>query len=180
MSRSRVPSRVDDARRRRDGSALVEFGLIAPPFFLMLFAVLELAMVFTLDSVLENATIQTGRLVRTGQAEAQNFDDEDFKNALCQRMSVFAGDCAARAKIDVRVVGNFAKPFAEVTMPADGADPYNGGQPGELILVTVWYRQPVITPFLNKAMTGSGRQAVLTATTAFRNEPWGTPAPLQG
>ena len=36
----------------------------------MLFAVLEMALIFTVDSVLDNAAVETGRLVRTGQATA--------------------------------------------------------------------------------------------------------------
>ena len=56
--------------RSRDGSAAVEFALVALPFCFMIFAILEVVLIFTLDSVLENAAINTGRLVRTGQAEA--------------------------------------------------------------------------------------------------------------
>ena len=57
--------------RNRDGSAAVEFGLVVLPFCVMIFAILEVALIFTLDSVLENAAIGTGRLVRTGQGSAQ-------------------------------------------------------------------------------------------------------------
>ena len=47
------------------------------------------------------------------------------------------------------------------------------------MLVTVWYSQTVLTPFLDQAVSQSGYKAVLTATTAFRNEPWGgTPTPI--
>lgn len=172
--------RLQRRRRSRDGSAAVEFAMIALPFFMMLFAIFELATVITLDSVLENATIQTGRLVRTGQAESQGFDGVKFKQALCERMNVFRPDCANRARVDVRVVDNFANPIPPVEQPTGETDPYNGGEPGELMLVTVWYRQPVLTPFLSKGTSGSGRETVLTATTAFRNEPWGTPTPLAG
>ena len=43
-------------RRNRRGSAAVEFALVAPIFFGLLFAILELAMVFFASQVLETVT----------------------------------------------------------------------------------------------------------------------------
>ena len=72
------------------------------------------------DSVLENATIETGRLVRTGQASAQSMTAGTFKTALCSRMSIFSGDCESNATIDVRVIPQFNNP----TLP----DPLGGAE----------------------------------------------------
>jgi Flp pilus assembly protein TadG len=161
--------------RDRDGSAAVELGMIAIPFCMMIFAVLELGMVFVLDSVLENATIETGRLVRTGQATAESMTAATFKTRLCGRMSIFQGDCATRATVDVRVIPQFN------TTPPDPLDSgvfnagpltYSNGQPGNLMLVRVWYRQPLLTTFLAQGLSRLHDGAtILTATTAFRNEP---------
>lgn len=149
--------------------------MVALPFILMMFAILELGLVFVTDSVLENATIETGRLVRTGQASAQSMTAATFKTSLCGRMSVFAPDCATRATIDVRVIPQFA------TTPPDPMDSgtfnagiltYNNGSPGDLVLVRVWYRQPLLTTFLAQGLSRmNDGAAMLTATTAFRNEP---------
>lgn len=167
--------------RNRDGSAAIEFAFVALPFFLMIFAILEVALIFTLDSVLENAAIATGRLVRTGQASAQGMTAAEFKTQLCSRMSIFSGGCEANATVDVRVIPQFN------TNPPDplaggGFDPggltYDNGNPGNLILVRVWYKHPLVTSFLSQGLSSIGdRTAVLTATTAFRNEPAGGGAP---
>jgi Flp pilus assembly protein TadG len=161
--------------RSTDGSAAVEFGMVALPFILMVFAILELGLVFVTDSVLENATIETGRLVRTGQASAQSMTAATFKTSLCGRMSIFSADCASRATVDVRVIPQFA------TTPPDpmsggtfnnGVLTYSNGVPGDLILVRVWYRQPLLTTFLGQGLSRmNDGAAMLTATTAFRNEP---------
>lgn len=161
--------------RAREGSAAVEFGMVALPFCLMMFAILELGMVFVTDSILENATIETGRLVRTGQASAQSMTEEQFKASLCGRMSIFAGDCDARAVIDVRTIPQFATtppdPTAGGTFDADTLT-YTTGDPGDLVLVRVWYRQPLITTFMAQGLSRLNDGAtLLTATTAFRNEP---------
>jgi len=158
-----------------DGSAAIEFGVLAFPFLLMVFAILELCLVFVLDSVLDSATAQTGRLVRTGQASAASMSAEQFKTSLCSRMSIFSADCADRVTIDVREIPQFA--IVPPDPMADGSfDPtsltYTNGDPGDLILVRVWYRHPLITTFLAQGLSRLNDGTVrLTATTAFRNEP---------
>ena len=161
--------------RATEGSAAVEFGMVALPFLMMMFAILELGLVFVTDSVLENATIETGRLVRTGQASAQSMTAETFKSSLCGRMSIFAADCATRATVDVRVIPQFATtppdPMAGGTFN-NGVLTYSNGAPGNLMLVRVWYRQPLLTTFLAQGLSRmNDGAAILTATTAFRNEP---------
>lgn len=166
---------VSSLLRASDGSAAVEFGMVALPFVLMVFSILELGLVFVTDSVLENATIDTGRLVRTGQASAQSMNAETFKTSLCGRMSIFAPDCTARATVDVRVIPQFATtppdPMAGGTFD-EGVLSYSNGAPGDLVLVRVWYRQPLVTTFLAQGLSRlNDGTAMLTATTAFRNEP---------
>lgn len=161
--------------RASDGSAAVEFGMVALPFILMVFAILEIGIVFVTDSVLENATIETGRLVRTGQASAQSMTAATFKTSLCGRMSIFSADCASRATVDVRVIPQFATtppdPMSGGTFN-DGVLTYSNGVPGDLVLVRVWYRQPLLTTFLGQGLSRmNDGAAMLTATTAFRNEP---------
>ena len=50
-------------RRNRRGSAAVEFALVAPLFFGLLFAIIELAMVFFASQVLETATQDSARMM---------------------------------------------------------------------------------------------------------------------
>jgi Flp pilus assembly protein TadG len=178
----RAPGPVGRGRRLRrgflraqDGSTAVEFAFVVFPFCFMVFSILEVALIFTVNSVLENATIETGRLVRTGQASAANMGAVEFKNRLCSRMSIFAGDCAERASIDVRVIPQFD---AEPPDPTNGGefDPsgltYANGLPGDLILVRVWYKHPLVTAFLAQGLSRlPDGTTLLMATTAFRNEP---------
>lgn len=161
--------------RASGGSTAVEFGMVGLPFVLIVFAILEIGIVFVTDSILENAAIETGRLVRTGRASAQSMTAATFKTSLCGRMSIFSADCATRAYVDVRVLPQFTTtppdPMAGGTFNT-GALTYNNGAPGDLILVRVWYRQPLVTTFLAQGLSRlNDGAAMLTATTAFRNEP---------
>ena len=151
--------------------------MVATPFFFMIFAVLELGLVFLIDSTLENAVLTASRLVRTGQADTGNISSAQFKTALCAEMSVFQGDCATRADVDVRVMPRFsdgipASPIRDGVMNT-GDLQYSRGDPGDLMLVRVWYSQPLVTPFMQQAMSrlNSGA-AVISVATAFRNEPY--------
>lgn len=165
------------SRPRREGAAALEFALVATPFFFLLFAIMELALVFVLDSVLENATLNASRLVRTGRADQENISAGAFKAALCGQMGVLAANCEARTDIDVRVVPQFRNVVPPDPLAGGDLDQnvltYLPGQPGDLVLVRVWYSQPLATPFLSRAVSrlNSG-DAVLTAATAFRNEPY--------
>lgn len=172
---ARARNRLRRFARAEDGSVAVEFAFVVFPFFFMVFAILEVALIFTVNSVLENATIETGRLVRTGQASAANMGAVEFKNRLCARMSIFAGECDTRATIDVRVIPQFD---AVPPDPTSGGefDPsgltYANGLPGDLILVRVWYKHPLITAFLAQGLSRMpDGTTLLMSTTAFRNEP---------
>lgn len=164
-------------RSRREGATAVEFAIVAVPFFFVIFAILELGVIFLVDSTLESAIQQAGRLVRTGQAQGGAISEAQFRTAMCGAMSVFEGDCEERAVIDVRVIPQFRdpnppNPLANGELDATEAE-FDPGEAGDLMLVRVWYQQPVITPMLSRAMTrlDSG-DAVISVTTAFRNEPF--------
>lgn len=55
-------------RRSGAGSAAVEFALVAPLFFALLFAIIETGMVFFANQVLETVTQDSARIIQTGQA----------------------------------------------------------------------------------------------------------------
>jgi Flp pilus assembly protein TadG len=173
--RPRHPVRAG-ARKAREGAAAVEFAMVALPFFILLYSLIELGLVFMIDAVAENAVVEATRLIRTGQAQQQGFDADKFKTAFCSNMSAFQSDCASRTTIDVRVVTSFAAADDDIDADGDGVpdkDSYNGGTADDLILVRIWYRQPMVAPSLTQAVTSGGTgEVVISSTAAFRNEPW--------
>ncbi len=164
-------------RAARDGATAVEFAMVAFPFFFMMFAILELGRVFVLTSTLENAAMDAGRQIRTGQVQTAGGTAATFKTAMCQRMGIFAGDCQSRLTIDVRVLPQFTNPNVPDPM-ADGTFRTNNltfqpGGPESIILVRSWWRQSLFTPFMAAGLSRLGDgQVVVTSATAFRNEPY--------
>ena len=91
-----VVKRLRSFRRSQDGSAAVEFAMIAPIFFALIFAVIETGLVFMAGQVLETGVEDGARLVYTSQTTSAT----DFKSAICSRVSVLM-DCT-KLDIDVR------------------------------------------------------------------------------
>ncbi len=64
--------RVRRFARAEDGATAVEFALVATPFVALLIAILETALVFFAQQVLQTAATQSARLIMTGQAQTAN------------------------------------------------------------------------------------------------------------
>ena len=103
-------------RRNRRGSAAVEFALVAPIFFAVLFAIIELALVFFATQILETVTQDTARLIMTGQAQNASYTQAQFKNDVCSRLTVMF-DCVNGISIDVKNYPTFAA--VDITDPID-------------------------------------------------------------
>lgn len=162
--------------RNRRGSAAVEFALVAPIFFGLLFAILELAMVFFASQVLETVTQDSARVIMTGQAQNASFTQAQFKNLVCSNV-VAMFDCVNGISIDVQSYSAFAS--INIADPIDASknfvppNNYLPGGPGDVVVVRLFYQWPVfVTGFgFNLANVGTNRR-LLTATAAFQNEPY--------
>ena len=163
-------------RRNRRGSAAVEFALVAPLFFGLLFAILELAMVFFASQVLETVTQDSARMIMTGQAQNASFTQAQFKNLVCSKI-VAMFDCLNGISIDVQSYKTFST--INIADPIDATktfvppNNYLPGGPGDIVVVRLFYKWPVfVTGFgFNLSNIGSN-QRLLTATAAFQNEPY--------
>jgi Flp pilus assembly protein TadG len=157
--------------RRQDGAAAVEFGLVAFPFVLLMFAIMETAFVFFAGQSLETAVSDTGRLIMTGQAQNQGFDQAAFKQAVCnQTQGLFD---TSKIKVDVKKYTTFSGVDLTPPLDADGKlqdnQTYQPGGPSEIVVVRLYYQWPIYVSMLEN-MAGNGR--LLVATSAFRNEPY--------
>lgn len=82
--------------RNKSGSAAVEFALIAPIFFALIFAIMETGLVFFAGQTLEIAVQDGARVVYTSQVMTAT----DFKKPICERVSALM-DCS-KLDVDVR------------------------------------------------------------------------------
>jgi Flp pilus assembly protein TadG len=159
--------------RKEDGSAAVEFGMVAAPFLLMVFAIMETAIVFFAGQALETAVADSARLIMTGQAQSQGFNQGSFKNAVCAKVyGLF--NCASGMYVDVKTYSNFSS--VDLSPPLDSSGQfqnnmsYTPGGPGDIVVVRLFYQWPIYVSLLQNM---SGNKRLLVATSAFRNEPYG-------
>jgi Flp pilus assembly protein TadG len=162
--------------RQQEGSAAVEFAMVAAPFIALLFAIIETAIVFFASQTLEAAASDSARLVMTGQAQTQGFDAAKFKTAVCERIyAIF--DCSGGMSVDVRTFSNFSSVDTAKPIDAKGnvdlTAQYNPGGPGDIVLVRLLYQYPVWVNLFGYGLANvSGGKYLMVATSAFRNEPY--------
>jgi Flp pilus assembly protein TadG len=162
-------------RRDREGSAAVEFAMVALPFFALLFAILETGLVFMAGQVLDNATQNAARLVLTGQMKSSVTNVDDFKTEVCKSLPALI-TCAG-ISMDVRSFGTNS-PTAQPSPIVNGVFDkssfgFNTGAAGDIVLVRLFYEWPLVVTGLGYNIANvSGNKRLLSTTLAFRNEPF--------
>jgi len=160
--------------------------MVALPFFLLIFALLEISLRFFAGQVLETAVADASRLIRTGQAQSLGFDLAAFRGQVCNGVSSLMtcdpdGGGVGGFRIDVRTYADFnsvdlsdpltGAPGAEILDESSFA--FNIGSGGEIVLVRVFYEWPSLISFSGTTFGNLGNgNYLLTATAAFRNEPF--------
>ena len=161
-------------RRDHNGQVAIQFAMIAMPFFMMMFAIIETALIFFANQALETATQDTARLIMTGQVQLGGMNAATFKSNLCTRLSGLM-DCTGGVDVDVK---SFTS-FSGVTMsnPISGGNyvnptTFSPGGAGDIVVVRTFYQWPTfVIGFGYDAGNLNNHKRLLVATAAFRNEP---------
>ncbi len=182
-------------RKSRDGTAAIEFGLLAFPFFLLIFATIEAFIAFAGEQLLENAVDTMSRQIRTGQitfgmGRSTDLTAAQFRTKFCGEISLMI-KCPAKEDptdqklyLDVREFANFATIPKYIPKTSDGQfsdlDPsdfaYSPGGPKTINIVRAYYRWEVMTDLVRPFITNirkdgeMPRDYLMVATAAFRNE----------
>ena len=176
--RRRRPGFAVRFARSTSGVTAVEFGFVAIPFFTLLLAILETALVFHGQVMLDSGLYAAARMIRTGQAQTQGFNATTFRNEVCDRAYGLI-DCDDTLYVDVRSYDN----FEDINLP-DPLDEngevnddfvYQAGQEGDIVVARAHFEMFVFTPSawgIGLGNMSSGNR-LLTSTATFRNEPFG-------
>jgi Flp pilus assembly protein TadG len=159
--------------RKQDGSAAIEYAVVAPVFFALLFLIFETGLMFWASQTLETAVADAGRLIMTGQAHQKGLNQTSFKDAVCERLK--------GGLLDVQTKPTFEQ--FTTTPPYDAQGTFQPGQvgyqpggPSDIVLVRAYYQWPLIIPRPSHDVT-FGSSQLLSAAAAFRNEPFNPPVP---
>ncbi|HUJ10905.1 MAG TPA: TadE/TadG family type IV pilus assembly protein [Verrucomicrobiae bacterium] len=164
----RIFGRVLRARR---GQSLVEFAMVAPLFFLLVFGIIDFGRLFFTQLTLQYALREAGRYAVTGQHQpidpsnpaAGNYTREQSIRNIAQKYA--AGLLPNSSAIDIKAYDSQGKP--------DTA--YPAGLPNETVVVSLkgslQFITPVIGDFFPKDSNGN-RVYDFTVSTSFKNEPF--------
>jgi Flp pilus assembly protein TadG len=183
--------------KNQRGATALEFSMVALPLCFLLFAILEIGLVFVLNFNLLNATASLGRQLRLGQVIAPGasvttsngtqLDLADFKTAICNKMGLVPmATCTSQLQVDVRTLSSFQNqtppnPFSNGVFDARSLCYYSGGS-GSVVELRAYYLWPVLTPVLLSSLvnvtstvtgggTSGGQWLMVSATDVFKNEP---------
>ncbi|WP_068083301.1 TadE/TadG family type IV pilus assembly protein [Polycladidibacter stylochi] len=168
------------ARFKKDkrGVTAVEFAILAVPYFMLIFGILETGLVMLGGQLLDHATAEAARFVRTGQAQGKN--KAALTTIICSSSANIFCLKPDRLSVSVKDFTSF-KEVADV--PAPKYDPKSGkwdfheefklGSRNSIMLLRVNYRWPMMTEWMKSAFADNkSGDRVLSSSAVFRNEPF--------
>jgi Flp pilus assembly protein TadG len=165
--------------RNRKGSTAIEFTALAIPFSLLVFAILESSISFAAQQVMANAADDVARQFRTGQIKANDLDQNQLRDLICQRMEIIVTSGCPGLEVDLREYDTFEQAAqVRVTFDANGdidtqGFGYTPGSSMSRNMLRVYYRWPVITDFMRKSMANLPDGKTLHfASVTWQNEPF--------
>jgi len=179
--------------RNQEGSAAIEFALIAPAMFLLLLGIIEISMAMFASSVLENATTFSSRIGRTGYSDGTTSREEMILDLVRRRSHGLLDP--SKVTVQTRVYDRFneigtAEPLTKDVNgngsfeSGDEYEDINGngqwdedmarsgaGEQCEVVVYTVRYPWQITAPIIKHMMPNDG-QINLTSYVVVRNEPF--------
>ncbi len=170
--------RMRRLRRDERGATLIEFALVALPFFALLLATLQTCIAFFAQQCLDTAAESTARQLMTGAAQKAGMNQTAFKTMACKNLPNFM--TCANTMIDVQSATEFAS--VATTTPALTYDTASNvsntwqfapGGPGSVVVMRVMYLLPVVgAPLGFNLATARGGRRLLVSTIVFKSEPY--------
>ena len=188
-------SRMSRLLRSRDGATAIEFALLAIPYFVIIFAIIETFVAFTAEQLVTNAVDVMGRQLRTGQitynmGRTTDMTRAQFRQAFCNNVSILIScsttEVATPSKLylDVETYSTFGAiptkiPYSTTAQYSD-IDPsgfkYAPGGPSTINMLRAYYRwqitADIIRPYITTIRTAGSvpTDFLIVATAAFQNE----------
>lgn len=164
--------------RDRKGSTAIEFTLLAIPFSMLVFAILEACISFAAQQVMANAADDVARQFRTGQIKAADLTENQVRDLICSRLEIIVSSGCPGLEVDLRSFETFAA-AAQLRVKFTGGDIDTSDftiAPGPSMsknMLRVFYRWPVITDFMRKSMANlDGGNTLHFASVTWQNEPF--------
>jgi Flp pilus assembly protein TadG len=160
--------------RSTSGSAMLEFALLAPIFFLLVTGLVEYVLYQYRTYALNHVVYEAARNLQTGEVQKSGDMAAAFEAEVCDHAGGMI-DCQ-EIVFDVRNFEDLEDvTFPPATLDEDG-NPTNfvfqPGGPNRYSVVRAAMRHKFVTPFMTEIMGGGENGAIVNAYCVVRNEPW--------
>ncbi|MEI6082958.1 MAG: TadE family protein [Verrucomicrobiota bacterium] len=144
----------------RRGQSMVEFAIVAPLFFLMVFGIIDIGRVIFSQITLQNAMRQAGRFAVTGN----RLTDPVTLQPMSRVNSIIETAKKAAVGLDVTNI--------QISSAAGGnSGAARAGGPRDVVTISMTSNLKLITPMIGRFFGASGIYT-FTVKTTFLNEPF--------
>jgi Flp pilus assembly protein TadG len=172
--------------RDASGATAIEFAMLAIPFALLTFAILESCISFTAQQVVSGAADDVARQFRTGQLRPDPNNQAavaaKVRAMICSRLEVMVSKGCPELFIDLQQFANYPDAL-NIKTKLTGTGPnrdlditgfgINPGLAKSRNILRVYYKWPVITDFMRASISNiKGGKILLAATAIWQNEPF--------
>lgn len=161
--------------RGKEGVTAVEFSMIGVPFVLMTIGTIELALMFTAQSLLHESTFAASRLIRTGQVQQAGGDVNMFREAVCDFADVLIP--CNEIQFQVREMPDFASAADdefEIDEEGNLTDTtFDPGGASSVVVIRVVHNYRLMTPLMGSFFANKGSERrTLMSTMVLQTEPY--------
>jgi len=179
--RQRVKKLASRLIRNKDGATAVEFAIIGPVLFAMVFSAIELGYVLTKTALLDTAAGEVSRSIYTGAATNGVVTKADIIDTICETVGLIDTGCKENLTIELTTITDFQSiPATEATCydaedvikPTVSFDP---GTTNNIVYMRICLTTNIFTPGigfgLNLPKSDNGKLQLISEL-AFSNEPF--------
>lgn len=178
-----APRTIRRFRDEESGVTAVEFAILALPFFVLLFGIIECSIIFFAGQMLESSVDDVARRIRTGQLD-NSLTASDFKTEMCDSAAMLF-DCN-KIHVDLQVAATF-KDLQDPPLPDPETNTtdfsnykFTAPCPEQIAMVTASYEWPIFTFFVSDhiypvsagSKNSAFKKVLLNAIAVFRTEPY--------
>lgn len=165
-ARATILNRFARLCRNEDGTTAIEFAVVAAPFFMFVFGIIGISMHYFVMNSVEKGMDQASRLIRTGQAQTNNYTVGEFRNYLCNKANSRTSEDAEGDAVDLKSdLGDGHIKCSDLEIFVQNADDWQGLAPEPCVDVSGVKRVNSTNP-ADLIATQSGTESAVVMVTA--------------
>lgn len=163
------------------GATVVEFAILGPIFFAMLFSIFEMGYLFTKISMVNHAVSVVSKDIYIGTASSGTITYDDLEQKICDKLVIGGDDCTNNLLLELTEITSITDlPDTEADceytdLPIKPTVSYDPGASGTTVFMRVCFVTDIVTPGIGFGLhlpRTAGDKFSIVASTAFVNEPF--------